>query len=160
LTVSILTPFNPYHAVVRSKILNAFRGLTIHDAAPALSIMAEGVEYTFEGSHALGGTRVTRRGVARWFGRLFRLLPGPFAIRSVQVSGWPWSTQVVTTFEHQVSPPEDPPYWGAGVQTIDVRWGTAVRIRTRVLDMAKLVHTLDAMAAKGNTEASAPPIVE
>jgi ketosteroid isomerase-like protein len=100
------TTFNPYHAVVRSKILNAFRGLTNHDAAPALAIMAEDVQYTFEGEHALGGTRVTRRGVERWFGRLFRLLPGPFVIRSVEVTGWPWSTRVVTTFEHQVSPPE------------------------------------------------------
>jgi ketosteroid isomerase-like protein len=154
------TTFNPYHAVVRSKILKAFRGLTNHDAAPALAIMAEDVEYTFEGDHALGGTRVTRQGVERWFGRLFRLLPGPFVIRSVEVSGWPWSTRVVTSFEHQVSPPEGPGYWGAAVQTIEVRWGTAVRIRTRVLDMDRLVKTLDALAATGTREAKAAPILE
>src|SRR5271169_1310659 len=50
--------YNPYHAIVRSKILNAFRGLTNHDARAALDVMADDVTYTFEGDHSLGGTRV------------------------------------------------------------------------------------------------------
>jgi ketosteroid isomerase-like protein len=151
---------NPYHAVVRSKILNAFRGLTNHDARLALDVMADDVTYTFEGDHALGGTRVSRRGVEHWFGRLFRLLPGRFVIRSVDVTGWPWSTRVVTEFDHYVVPPDGPAYWGAGTQVIDLRWGAAVRIRTRVTDLDRLEHTLDAMAASGNAEAKAPPIIE
>ena len=52
---------NPYHAIVRGKVLRAFRGLTAHDPAPALATMANDVHYTFEGEgHALAGTRVTR----------------------------------------------------------------------------------------------------
>jgi ketosteroid isomerase-like protein len=152
--------WNPYHAVVRSKILNAFDGLTHHDAAPALHLMASDVRYRFDGEHALGGTRVTRKGVEKWFGRLFRLLPGAFSIRSVEVSGWPWSTRVMTRFEHEVTPPDGESYVASAVQVAELEWGSAVRIRTTVRDMARLVQTLDALAAHGNEEAKAPPILE
>ncbi len=150
---------NPYHAIVRGKVLAAFEGLSLHDAGPALSLMAEDVCYTFEGAHALGGTRVSRAGVAKWFERLFRLLPGQFVIREVMVSGWPWSTRVVTRFEHYVAPPDAPPYWGAGVQITDLSWGSAEKIHTYV-DTAKLVQTLAALAVQGDAEAVAPPILE
>jgi len=152
--------WNPYHAIVRAKVLAAFRGLTNHDVRPALSVMADNVTYTFDGDHALGGTRVSRAGVERWFGRLLRLLPGPFAIRSVEVTGWPWSTRAVTTFEHQVTPPGGEAYWAPGTQVVELRWGVAVRIRTRVTDMAGLERTLDAMARAGEREAVAPQILE
>lgn len=150
---------NPYHAVVKRKVLASFRGLTAHDPGPALALMATDVRYTFEGEHALGGTRVSRAGVQKWFTRLLRLLPGQFAIREVRVTGWPWSTRVVTRFEHHVVPPEGPAYWGPGVQIVDLRWGKATQIHTYV-DTAKLVETLTAMAAAGQAEAMAPPILE
>ena len=150
---------NPYHAVVRGKVLRAFRGLTAHDAEPALALMAEDVTYTFEGEHALGGTRVSREGVRTWFGRLFRLSPGAFVIHSVEIMGWPWSTRVLTTFDHWVEPPDEPPYWGHGIQIVDLEWGTAKRIRTMV-DTARLTRTLEAMRAKGVIEATAAPIVQ
>jgi SnoaL-like domain len=150
---------NPYHAVVRRKVLRAFRGLTAHDPGPALSLMASDVRYTFEGEHALGGTRVSRAGVEKWFARLLRLLPGQFVIREVTVKGWPWSTRVVTRFDHYVEPPDEPAYWGAGVQIVGLRWGKARTIHT-YLDTARLVKTLDALAEHGEHEASAAPILE
>lgn len=150
---------NPYHAVVRGKVLAAFRGLTGHDSAPALALMAEDVHYTFEGAHALGGTRVSRAGVGKWFARLFRLVPGPFSLRSVEVRGFPWDTRVVTTFAHYVEPPNGAPYWGNGVQIVDLEWGAAKRIHT-IVDTDRLVRTLDAMAERGVTEAHAAPILE
>ena len=150
---------NPYHAVVRKKVLRAFRGLSAHDPKPALALMAKDVHYTFEGEHALGGTRVSRKGVAKWFDRLLYLLPGQFAIREITVKGWPWSTRVVTRFDHWVEPPGEPAYWGAGVQVVHLRWGKARSIRTYV-DTDRLVRTLDAMAKRGEPEAAAPPILE
>jgi hypothetical protein len=150
---------NPYHAVVRGKVLRAFRGLTAHDPEPALALMAEDVHYTFEGEHALGGTRVTRAGVRTWFGRLFRLSPGAFVIHSVEIMGWPWSTRVLTTFDHWVEPPDEPPYWGHGIQIVDLEWGAAKRIRTMV-DTARLARTLQAMRATGVVEATAAPILD
>lgn len=150
---------NPYHAVVRGKVLDAFRGLTAHDPEPALALMADDVRYTFEGEHALGGTRVTKTGVRKWFDRLLRLSPGAFVIRSVEVSGWPWSTRVVTTFEHYVAPPGEEPYWGPGVQIADLEWGAARKIRTYV-DTGRLQHALGALHASGIEEAHAAPILE
>lgn len=150
---------NPYHAVVRGKVLDAFRGLTAHDPEPALALMADDVRYTFEGEHALGGTRVSKGGVRKWFDRLLRLLPGAFVIRSVDVSGWPWSTRVVTTFEHYVAPPGEAPYWGPGVQITDLAWGEAKRIRTYV-DTGRLQNALGALHAAGVDEARATPILE
>lgn len=148
---------NPYHAVVRRKVLRAFRGLSAHDPAPALALMADDVHYTFEGAHALGGTRVTRTGVARWFTRLLHLLPGQFVIHDITVKGWPWATRVITRFDHWIEPPDAPAYWAAGVQIVRLRWGKATSIRTYV-DTARLERTLDAMAAHGEPEAAAPPI--
>jgi ketosteroid isomerase-like protein len=150
---------NPYHAVVRRKVVRAFEGLSAHDPGPALALMADDVRYTFEGEHALGGTRVSRDGVGTWFARLFRLLPGQFVLREIDVEGWPWATRVVTCFEHYVEPPDGPPYWGAGVQLVRLRWGKATRIRTYV-DTARLQQTLLAQAAQGVAEAVAAPILE
>lgn len=150
---------NPYHSVIRAKVLGAFRGLTAHDPEPVLALMADDVRYTFEGDHALGGTRVTRRGVRTWFGRLLRLSPGAFSITSIEVTGWPWSSRVVTTFDHWVEPPDGPPYWGPGIQVAELEWGKAKRIHTYV-DTAKLQATLSAMAAHGVPEAVAAPILD
>lgn len=151
---------NPYHAVVRGKVLGAFRGLSAHDAGPALDLMADDVTYTFEGEgHALSGTRVSKRGVEKWFGRLFRLLPGAFVVTGVDVSGFPWSTRVVTRFLHRVDPPGEPTYYGRGVQIVDLAWGKASTIHT-YLDTDRLVRTLDTMAKAGVDEAKAAPILE
>lgn len=157
LSMSILQRLNPYHAVVRRKVMRAFQGLTDHDAAPALSLMASDVRYSFAGTHALGGTRVSRAGVQTWFARLLRLLPGRFAVRSIEVRGWPWSTQVITRFEHWVEPPDEPPYWGPGEQTVQLRWGSARTIHTQV-DVSRLEQTLRALAERGVDEAAAAPI--
>lgn len=148
---------NPYHAVVRRKVLRAFRGLSRHDPGPSLSLMADDVHYTFEGAHALGGTRVTRDGVATWFARLLRLLPGQFVIHEITVKGWPSRTRVVTRFDHWIEPPDAPAYWAAGVQVVRLRWGKATSIHTYV-DTARLERTLASMAAAGDPEAVAPPI--
>jgi hypothetical protein len=97
--------------------------------------------------------------VEKWFERLFRLLPGPFVIRSVEVRGYPSRTRVFTTFAHRVDAPLAASYWGSGVQITDLEWGRARRIYTLV-DTARLVATLDAMSAGGVAEAHAAPILE
>ena len=55
--------FNPYHYIVRQKVLRSFAHLSVGDASEALALMARDVTYTFEGEHALGGTRISRAGV-------------------------------------------------------------------------------------------------
>ena len=123
---------DPWRAIVRGRVIEGFRRLSERDASYVLSMMADDVEYTFEGAHALGGTRVSKAGVERWFARLLRLIPGRFTLRSVEVVGGPWSSTVYTVFEDQVTPAAGAPYRNHGVQIVELRWGTAVRIHTWV----------------------------
>lgn len=148
-----------FRAVVRGKVLHSFERLSEGDPSAALALMSPAVEYTFEGEHALGGTRVSRDGVEKWFGRLLRLLPGRFTIRSVEVAGWPWRSTVYTVFEDVVRPRFGEPYRNHGVQVVDLEWGQAVRIHTYV-DTAKVGRALRVLAEHGVDEATAPPILE
>jgi ketosteroid isomerase-like protein len=151
--------WNPYHNVVRSKIVNAFTALNRRDPNPSLELMANDVEYTFQGDHALGGTRHSREAVRLWFARLLHLIPSQFQIRSIEVTGAPWNTQVRMAFEDHVKPLAGPEYINTGVQVTQLKWGKAVRIQTTV-DNAKLVRALQYMAQQGVAEATLKPIVD
>ena len=150
---------NVYRNVVRGKVIDSFGYLNERDASRALGLMDANVEYTFEGEHSLGGTRVSRAGVEKWFGRLFRLLPGKFTLRSVEVVGGPWRSTVYTVFDDVVTPPFGEPYRNHGVQVVELRWGVAVRIHTYA-DTAKVQRALSVLAEHGVDEANAPPIIE
>lgn len=150
---------NPYHAIVRRKIIGSFRRLNERDPSAALALMASDVRYTFSGEHALGGTRVSRAGVEKWFGRLLRLFRSTFSLESVRVVGWPWRTEVFNVFEDRVVPEVGEAYVNRGVQVVELRWGKAVRIETWV-DTARVVRLLDGLAAHGIAEAHAPPICD
>jgi ketosteroid isomerase-like protein len=148
-----------FASVARTKVLDSFAHLSQGDPSLALALMAPDVAYTFEGNHALGGTRVSRAGVEKWFGRLLRLLPGKFTIRSVRVVGYPWRSTIYTVFEDEVSPAYGPSYRNRGVQVVQLRWGSAFQIHTYV-DTAKVERALAVLAANGVEEAGADPIRE
>lgn len=148
---------DPFRLVVRARVRRSFARLSEGDPSAALALMSENVRYTFEGDHALGGTRTSRAGVERWFGRLLRLLPGRFTIRSVDVVGWPWRATVYVVFEDEVRPPVGERYRNHGVQIVELVWGKAARIHTYV-DTAKVSRALDVLAAAGIEEAHSAPI--
>jgi ketosteroid isomerase-like protein len=150
---------DPYRAVVRARVVEGFRRLSEGDASYVLGLMADDVEYTFEGRHALGGTRVSKAGVTRWFARLLRLIPGRFTLRSVEVAGGPWASTVTTVFEDVVTPLKGAPYRNHGVQVAELRWGQVVRVHTYV-DTALVEAALATMAAQGVEEAALPPITD
>jgi ketosteroid isomerase-like protein len=150
---------NVYRNVVRGKVIHAFERLSEQDASAALDLMAEDVHYWFSGHHALGGERVSKAGVERWFGRLFRLFKSHFVLKSVEVAGWPWDSTVVTVFDDHVTPPFGEAYVNPCVQVTRLRWGKAVAIRTYV-DTGRIEAVLGELAAHGIEEAAAPPILE
>ncbi len=150
---------NVYRNTVRSRVIRAFERLSERDASAALGLMADDVHYWFSGHHALGGERVTKRGVEKWFDRLFRLFRSHFVVRSVEVAGWPWDTTITTVFEDHVEPPVGRPYVNQCVQVTKLRWGKAVKIRTYV-DTGRVEAVLAEMSASGIAEAAAPPILE
>lgn len=148
-----------FRNVVRGKVIAAFEALNRRDAKPVLALMADDVRYSFEGDHALGGTRVTKAGVEQWFERLFRLLPSQFTLRSVEVAGWPWRATAYIVFEDRVSPRVGDAYVNRGVQIVEMEWGKAVAIRTFV-DTDKVVRALRVLADNGVAEALAAPITD
>ncbi len=150
---------DPWRAIVRAKVIEGFARLSAGDPSAVLGLMADDVEYTFEGRHALGGTRVSKRGVERWFARLLHLIPGRFTLRSVELRGGPAACIVYTVFEDQVTPLVGAPYRNHGVQVAELRWGTVVRVHTYV-DTALVEAALSTMRAAGVEEAGAPPITE
>ena len=150
---------NIFRNIVRSRVLESFEALSRRDPSVALSLMAEDVRYTFEGEHALGGTRVSRAGVQRWFTRLLALVPGRFTIRSVEVSGWPWRATAYVVFEDFVEPAFGAPYRNQGIQVVELVWGKAVAIHTYV-DTAKVIAALKVLAEHGVADAQASPITD
>jgi ketosteroid isomerase-like protein len=150
---------DPWRAIVRAKVIEGFARLSVGDPSYVLGLMADEVEYTFEGRHALGGTRVSKRGVERWFTRLLRLLPGTFTLRSVELRGGPAACTVYTVFEDQVTPLVGTPYRNHGVQIAELRWGKVVRVHTYV-DTGLVEAALRAMREAGIEEAGAAPITE
>jgi ketosteroid isomerase-like protein len=150
---------DPWRAIVRAKVIEGFARLSAGDPTYVLGLMADDVEYTFEGRHALGGTRVTKRGVERWFTRLLRLIPGTFTLRSVELRGGPAACTVYTVFEDVVTPLVGAPYRNHGVQVAELRWGKVVRVHTYV-DTALVEAALSAMRDAGVEEAGAAPITD
>jgi ketosteroid isomerase-like protein len=150
---------DPFRAIVRGKVIEGFARLSDGDPTYVLGLMADDVEYTFEGRHALGGTRVSKGGVEKWFARLLRLIPGKFTLRSVEVRGGPAACVVYTVFEDVVTPAVGARYRNHGVQVAELRWGKVVRVHTYV-DTALVEAALEAMKEAGVAEASLPPITD
>jgi ketosteroid isomerase-like protein len=150
---------DPFRAIVRSKVIEGFSRLSEGDPSYVLGLMADDVEYTFEGRHALGGTRVSKGGVEKWFARLLRLIPGKFTLRSVEVRGGPAACVVYTVFEDVVTPAVGERYRNHGVQVAELRWGKVVRVHTYV-DTALIEAALQTMKTAGVAEASLPPITD
>jgi len=66
---------NPYKIVLKRKILNGFHQLSRGNYKSLTKLFSDNIPYSFEGNHALGGERFTKKTVELWFERLLRLLP-------------------------------------------------------------------------------------
>ena len=131
-----------YHSIVRSRVRALFDAVNRGDADPVLRLFARRFEHSFVGDHALGGVRTTLPATRGWYERLYRLLPDiRFDLRGVHVSG----TDGVRTHN-------------SGVHVLHLRWGHATKLII-CPDTTGLKSTLERLAAAGNVEAEAPPIV-
>jgi ketosteroid isomerase-like protein len=148
---------NPYKLVIKSRIINGFNALNRGDYHAVTALFAENVHYWFSGDSAVGGERGSRKACEAWFVRLLNLLPGQFSIKSMQITGMPWKTTVITQFQDVVTPQLGSPYTNDGIQVICIRWGKAVSVRTYV-DTLKVSKALRYMAENGVVEAAAQPI--
>jgi len=149
-----------YHAIVRRRVRALFSAVNQGDAEPVLQAFASRFEHAFLGDHALGGSRRTLSATRQWYGRLYRLLPDiRFDLRRIDVSGGPWNTLVVVEWDETNSGTDDVRTHNRGIHVMHLKWGRATRLLI-CPDTVGLVATLDRLAAAGNAEALAEPIVD
>jgi ketosteroid isomerase-like protein len=149
-----------YHAVVRRRVRALFNAVNHGDAEAVLRRFARRFEHSFLGDHALGGSRRTPLATRQWYERLYRLLPDiRFDLTQISVSGGPWNTIVVIEWEETNSGSDGVRTYNRGIHVMHLRWGRATRLLI-CPDTVGLRATLDRLAAAGNTEALAAPIVD
>ncbi|MGD9538604.1 MAG: nuclear transport factor 2 family protein [Alphaproteobacteria bacterium] len=146
--------------MVRRQVRALFDAVNRGDAEPVLRAFARRFEHRFIGGHALGGSRTTLRATRAWYARLYRLLPDiRFELERIWVSGGPWNTVVVIEWEETNSGTDGVHTSNRGVHALHLRWGRATRL-VICPDTAGLHATLERLAASGNAEALAAPIVD
>jgi len=147
-----------YQLIFRHLARKAFENLNQGNCEPILNSMASHFTHTFSGSHALGGTRHTVKGMRCWFERLFRLSPGlHFDIKDICVNGSPWNTVVAVEWVDHFTALDGQPYINEGVHMLRFLWGRIVEIHA-YLDTQKVEVLMQRLAAVGIDEAVAPAI--
>jgi ketosteroid isomerase-like protein len=150
-----------YHAIVRRQVRDLFDHVSRGDAEPLLRLLARRFEHRFLGEdHALGGSRTTLPATRDWYARLYRLLPDiSFDVQRITVSGTPWNTIVVAEWTETNSGTDGMRTYNSGVHVVHLRWGRMTRLII-CPDTIGLKATLERLAAAGNAEARAKPIID
>jgi ketosteroid isomerase-like protein len=148
-----------YGWIVKGQVRSTFARINAGDYLAMVDGLAPTFSYTFHGDHALGGRRTSRAAMVAWWERTLRLLPGThFDIQDVVVNGGPWNTRVAVRSFVSGSLPDGSRYENTVFQFITLVWGKVTSIET-VEDLQVLERALRAVAAAGNVEAVAEPIV-
>jgi ketosteroid isomerase-like protein len=146
--------------IVEARIRAVFDRINAGDHMPMVDGLGEPFAYVFHGDHALGGRRTTRDAMIRWWERVHRLLPGArFTIHEVIVRGGPWRTRVAVRAGIEGPLPGGEVYRNAVFPFMTLRWGRVTEVET-IEDLQVLTRALAVVAASGEPEAAAPPIVD
>lgn len=149
-----------YNHIVRNKVRATFERINEGDYLTMVDGLAPQFEYRFHGDHALGGRRVTRDAMIRWWERATRLLPGVrFDVQEVLVSGRPWRTRVAVRSRVSGGLPDGERYENTVFQFLTVAWGRVTDVET-MEDLQVLERALDVVEAAGVSEAAAAPITD
>ena len=144
-----------YSMIVRNRVRSTFDKINSGDYQAMVDGLANPFEYLFHGDHALGGRRVSKEAMNRWWERTLRLLPGAtFDIRDVLVNGGPWNTRVAVRSLVSGPLPNGEKYENTVFQFMTLKWGKVVSVET-VEDLQVLQRALRVVADAGNDEALA-----
>lgn len=147
-----------YHRYIRNVTRKSFQLVNDGRYDEFVASCAPTVHHRFGGDHALAGQRHDREHLRQWLDRLSRLVPTlQLTPHDIWVTGWPWDTTVIARWTSTATYPDSTPYTNHGVHIIHIRWGKAHDIDAYE-DSQAVHHLLQAVAANGNTEATAPPI--
>ncbi len=148
-----------YHSIVRRIARKNFESVNRKDYDAVLAGCAPNIRHRFAGVHALGGTRHDREALARWFGRLSRVMPTlPLTVQDVWVKGWPPNTLVIMRWEATATLADGSAYRNRGVHLISMSWGKVFDIDVHE-DSQIVAASLLLQAENGIPEAAAEPIV-
>ena len=150
---------NPYRWILKTRIIKGFDELNKQNYHYLTNLFDDNVNYEFEGDHSLGGTRISKRGVEKWFERLLRLLPSKFVVNSIVVSGPIWDTTAIIEFTDTVTPKFGQPYINNGIQVIKLHFGKVLKVHTYV-NTNKVINALTVLYDNGIIEAKADKIEE
>lgn len=150
---------NPYRWILKTRIIKGFDELNKQNYHYLTNLFADNVTYEFEGEHSLGGTRISKAGVEKWFDRLFRLLPSKFVINSISVSGPMWNTTAIIEFTDTVTPKFGQSYNNNGIQVVKLSFGKVYKIHTYV-NTNKVINALNILYDNRIQEAKADKIEE
>jgi ketosteroid isomerase-like protein len=147
-----------YKAIARRKARATFGALSRGDWKTAIEDVAPDVHHVFPGDNAMGGERHSKEAMARWFERVYRLIPElRFEVTNVAVKGWPWDMMVAVEWIDYGKAADGVSYENEGAHWIRIRRGKATYIHA-YLDTEKVTAICDRLAESGIEEASAPPI--
>jgi ketosteroid isomerase-like protein len=147
-----------YKAIARRKAEATFNALSRGDWESALKDVAPDVHHVFPGDNAIGGERHSKEALARWFERLYRLIPDlRFEVRRISVKGWPWDMMVAVEWADHGHASDGVAYENEGAHWIRLRRGKATYIHA-YLDTEKVTAICDRLAESGVAEAAADPI--
>ncbi|CAH0198424.1 hypothetical protein SRABI76_01953 [Microbacterium oxydans] len=147
-----------YAIIVRNKVRNTFEQINLGNYAAMVAGLSDEFEYVFRGEHALGGRRVTKEAMNRWWERTLSVLPGAkFDVQEVLVNGGPWKTRIAVRSLVSGPLPDGERYENTVFQFMTLTWGKVTAVET-VEDLQILERALKKVADAGNPEAAAPPI--
>jgi ketosteroid isomerase-like protein len=147
-----------YKAIARRKAQGTFEALSRGDWEAAIEDVAPDVHHIFPGDNAIGGERHSKEAMARWFERLYRLIPElRFEVKEIAVKGPPWDMMVAVEWTDHGKALDGVPYANEGAHWIRLQRGKATYIHA-FLDTEKVTEICRRLAAGGVEEAAAEPV--
>jgi ketosteroid isomerase-like protein len=138
----------------------SFAGLNHGTIEAVTDKLTADAEHSFIGQHALSGTRRSHAAIYRWYERLLRLFPDiQFQLHRIRVSGPPWRTVAIVEWSETNTGTDGVRTDNDGVNIIEIYWGKVRQIRIYT-DTERLVAALARLAAAGNPDAGAAPILD
>lgn len=148
-----------YSYIVKKRIRQTFDHVNNHRWNEGVEAVAPHVHHRVSGAHALGGERVGKEALRRWFERLGHVLPNlRLKVNTIWVTGWPWNTTVFVQWDGLGTLLNGAPYVNRGLHVFTLRWGKVYALE-EFQDSQAAAHGLTTQAAAGLKEAAAEQIV-
>ncbi len=113
-----------YHFIVKRKLRRAFANINAGRYETIVPQFASEHRHVMYGDHALGGERRTIASITAWYDRLHRLLPDvSFDVQAIAVTGWPWHTVAMVTWNDRFTLPDGSAGNNQGVHVFSLAWG-------------------------------------